>query len=65
MIMVSSPPVSQTMVITSEFCTVEIQNEVLAKLSKAVLPSRAATTATAPGGARQWVRWASGLTRRS
>jgi hypothetical protein len=55
MIMTSSPRVFQTTVDTAELCTVAIQNEVLAKLSDAVLPSSAATTATAPGGARQWV----------
>ena len=63
--MVSSPRVSQTTVIRAEFCTVAIQNEVLAKLSKAVLPSSAATTATAPGGADQLLRLASGLISRS
>ena len=41
-----------------------IQKVVLAKLSNAVLPSSAATTATAPGGERQWLRWARGLTNR-
>ena len=54
----------QTTVITSEFCTVVIQNVVLAKLSNAVLPSRAATTAGASGGAARF-KPASGLTSRS
>ena len=40
---------SQTTVVTAELCTVVIQKLVLAKLSNAVLPSRAATTATAAG----------------
>ena len=41
-----------------------IHQLVLAKLSNAVLPSRTATTAAVPGGARQWLRPASGLTSR-
>ncbi len=60
--MVSRPSVPQATVVSPELCTVVIQKLVLAKLSKAVLPSRAATTATLPGGARQWLRCASGLT---
>ena len=54
----------QTTVVTAELCTVVIQKVVLEKLSNAVLPSSAATTATAPGGERQWLRCARGLTSR-
>ena len=64
-IMVSRPPVPQTTVITSEFCTVWIHQLVLAKLSNAVLPSNTATTAGAPGGGCQAFRPASGFTSRS
>jgi hypothetical protein len=61
-IIVSRPPVPHSVAGVVEFCTVWIHQVVLVKLSNAVLPSSAATTAVAPGGAFQAFRPANGLT---
>ena len=61
-IIVSRPPVPHTVAGTVEFCTVWIHQVVLVKLSNAVLPSSAATTAVDPGGGCQAFKPANGLT---
>ena len=55
---------SQTTVVSAELCTVAIQKRGVGEAVERRAAEQGGDHGDAPGGARQWLRWASGLTSR-